>query len=54
MNDKLEVPKPDPEDYREMFSHTARQQGFLVLPEYNFDHLVYMMTENKGSGLNID
>ena len=40
--------KPDADDYRAQIQNIARQQGFLVIPEYDFDHLIYQLTENKG------
>lgn len=41
----LDVPQADNDDYRSQIQMLAKQAGFLVIPEYDFDHVIYQMAE---------
>lgn len=44
--DKEEI-KEEAESYREIMEHDAKAQGLFMLPEYEFDHCVYSISEKE-------
>ena len=47
MNDNKMAPTGRNDETREAMEKEALSQGLLMIPDYQFDHAVYMITESK-------